>query len=252
MDFWYTVYLMRVLTPIQTVYLPEATLTSLRSLIVAGSLKPNERLVEREIADQLGVSRTPVREALFQLQREGLVSDRDGRGLEVSGLSKEEITEIYEALAALERAALLHTPGVSQEMLARLHKASVKRKAAARSIDRIITADIEWHRALTDFTLNTRVRRISGELRTLAERYERAFFAHRENTESTTTEHDEIDRLLDQGKLAEAADKIEKHWLGNIEPMLAAVAEASSERVAISASERKTKGATGPSRKKEA
>jgi DNA-binding GntR family transcriptional regulator len=223
-DFWYTVYQMKQLAPIQTVYLPETTLKSLRSLIVAGSLKPNERLVEREIADQLGVSRTPVREALFQLQREGLVSDHNGRGLQVSGLSAGEITEIYQALAALERAALLNTRAVQPQMLTRLRKASGKRSAAGSDIDLMITADLEWHRALTDFTSNRRIRRMLSELRTLAERYERAFFAHRENTESTTMEHDDIDRLLEKGDVATAAERIEKHWLGNIEPMLAAVA----------------------------
>jgi DNA-binding GntR family transcriptional regulator len=227
-----------MLTRIETVYLPEATLKGLRSLIVTGTLKPNQRLVEREIADQLGVSRTPVRQALFQLQREGLVSDRDGRGLQVSSLSADEITEIYQTLAALERAALLHTSEVSAQMLARLHKASEKRKVAKRSVDRIIAADIEWHSVLTDFTSNKRIRRELGELRTLAERYERAFFAGGENTESTTLEHDEIDHLLEHGKLQAAAKKIEEHWLGNIEPMLAVVTEVTHRP---QADQRKTK-----------
>jgi hypothetical protein len=72
-----------------------------------------------------------------------------------------------------------------------------------------------------------------SELRTLAERYERAFFEHRENAGTTTLEHDEIDRLLQEGKLAAAAEKIEAHWLGNIDAMLAAVAATTSNAVQI-------------------
>jgi DNA-binding GntR family transcriptional regulator len=149
----------------------------------------------------------------------------------VSSLSAEEITEIYQTLAALERAALLNTPAVSAQMLARLQKASQRRDAARGDVERTIAADLEWHRALTDFSSNARVRRMLRELRTLAERYERAFFQHRENAESTMMEHDVIDRLLKQGDVALAAEQIEKHWLRNIDPMLAAVAEASSRRI---------------------
>lgn len=220
---------MRTLTKIQPVNLHQAATDGLRSLIVTGSLEPNRRLVEREIAEQLGVSRTPVREAFFRLQTEGLVSAHEGKGLRVSSLSAGEITEIYQTLGALERAALLHTPAVSAQMLARLQKASQRRGTARGDVERTIAADLEWHRALTDFTPNARVRRMLSELRTLAERYERAFFQHRENAESTTMEHVEIDRLLEQGELGQAAEKIEKHWLRNIDPMLAAVAEASSD-----------------------
>ena len=137
---------MRMLTKIQSVNLHQAATDNLRPLIITGSLKPNQRLVEQEIAEQLGVSRTPVREAFFQLQSEGLVSPHAGKGLRVSDPSPGEITEIYQALAALERAALLYTPAASEQMLARLQKASQRRRAARGDVNRTITADLEWHR----------------------------------------------------------------------------------------------------------
>lgn len=221
---------MRSLSRIHQVKLHQTATDGLRSLIVSGSLRPKQRLIEREIAEQLGVSRTPVREAFFHLLTEGLVSVHEGKGLQVSNLSAKEITEIYQALAALERAALLQTPTVSAQMLARLQRASRRRIAARGDVDRMIAADIEWHQALTDSTPNTRILHMLGDLRTLAERYERAFFQHRDKAESATVEHQEIDRLLEKGNLALAAEQIEKHWLGNIDPMVAALAEAASKQ----------------------
>jgi DNA-binding GntR family transcriptional regulator len=76
--------------------------TSLRNAILSGHFKPGERLVEKELAEQLDISRTPIREALRKLELEGLVAYEPRKGVIVVGVSSEDALEIYMIRAVLE------------------------------------------------------------------------------------------------------------------------------------------------------
>jgi DNA-binding GntR family transcriptional regulator len=80
----------------------EEVFARLRQAILAGELKPGTRLVERELAAQLGVSRTPVREAFRKLELEGLVSQTGRRTLVVTQVSAQDMREVFQIRAALE------------------------------------------------------------------------------------------------------------------------------------------------------
>jgi DNA-binding GntR family transcriptional regulator len=82
--------------------LREMTADRLREAILSMHFKPNERLVERDLCDQTGVSRTSVREALRHLESEGLVERRQNKGLYVTVITPEEARQIYEVRGALE------------------------------------------------------------------------------------------------------------------------------------------------------
>src|SRR5437762_11248559 len=84
--------------------LREMTTDRLREAILSMHFKPNERLVERDLCDQTGVSRTSVREALRHLESEGLVERRPNKGLYVTAITVEEARQIYEVRGALEPA----------------------------------------------------------------------------------------------------------------------------------------------------
>jgi len=86
--------------------LAQTVLAYLRSSIVHGDLELGQQLSERQVADELGVSKTPVREALAQLQNEGLVRIYSQRGAFVFTLSAREVAELCEFRSALESAAL--------------------------------------------------------------------------------------------------------------------------------------------------
>ncbi len=93
------------LDPILTGPLPkirDKVYEKLRQAILLGRLKPGTRLVERKLAGQLNVSRTPVREAIRMLELEGLVSYLPRTGVVVAGINEEEVIEIYRIRAALE------------------------------------------------------------------------------------------------------------------------------------------------------
>ena len=85
-------------------YLPlrDVVFNTLRQAIITGEFAPGERLMEISLANRLGVSRTPVREALRQLELEGLVRIIPNRGAFVEGITKEDVKDIYEIRARLE------------------------------------------------------------------------------------------------------------------------------------------------------
>ena len=88
--------------------LRERTLKSLRDAVLANHLKPGQRLVERDLCEQAGVSRSSIREALRYLESEGLVESRGTKGMFVSVLNRKQALEIYEVRAALESEAAWH------------------------------------------------------------------------------------------------------------------------------------------------
>ncbi|PSB60904.1 GntR family transcriptional regulator, partial [filamentous cyanobacterium CCP1] len=81
----------------------EQTYEALRASILSGELLPGERLVETQLADQLQVSRTPIREAIRQLQRDSLVTTDAGGGLRVTIISVVDAVQLYDCRIALER-----------------------------------------------------------------------------------------------------------------------------------------------------
>src|SRR6478735_8814033 len=84
--------------------LRQQTVATLREALLNDVFKPGEQLVERKLADLTGVSRTSIREALSQLEAEGLVTRVSGKGMIVTRLSEDEALRIYEARAILESA----------------------------------------------------------------------------------------------------------------------------------------------------
>ena len=103
----------------------------LKAAILSGHLSPKERLAEEHLAETLGVSRTPVREALYKLEAEGLVRPLETRGFVVSGDSREEMEELFEIRAILEGYALsIISERIGEESLNQLSNFTDKAQAA--------------------------------------------------------------------------------------------------------------------------
>src|ERR1700749_1104757 len=88
--------------PIARLTLPEAAAERLRALIIEGVLAPGARLNERELSEQVGVSRTPLREAFRMLAADGLLVQLPNRGAQVVALSREDVRHAFDVMASLE------------------------------------------------------------------------------------------------------------------------------------------------------
>jgi DNA-binding GntR family transcriptional regulator len=162
------------LPPLARTSLSGATAELIRERILAGTFEPGARLVEADLARQLGTSRGPVREALALLRAEGLVRDDPGRGTYVSSLGRRDIEEIYQVRAGLETvAARLIIERADRTALAALDRALDGMRRASRHDDRhgFVDADLNLHGELCTLSGNGRLYRAweaqIGLLRTL-------------------------------------------------------------------------------------
>ena len=118
---------------------PEQVYLRLRDLIVQGLLAPGSRVVETEVASRLGVSRTPVREALQRLQQRGLLVLGSGRGLVVAHLSQQQVVELYAMREILEGSAARFAARHANELLqVRLQKDLMARGRALLFFDDLL------------------------------------------------------------------------------------------------------------------
>lgn len=144
----------------------EAVYGHLKDLLLSGRFAPGERLSEPLLAQELGVSRTPVREALMRLAEEGLVELVPGKGARVRAFSPEEVEEVYGVRALLEgeaarEAALRATPWELAELEARLRAID---EAEAEDYPEQMRRDLEFHRALVRLSGNKTLFRLYEDL----------------------------------------------------------------------------------------
>jgi DNA-binding GntR family transcriptional regulator len=121
----------------------------LRELIIGGRLAPHDRLHQARLAQALGVSRTPVREALLRLEQEGLVYSLPGRGLFVKGVSAKEVADLYEVRMILEpQAARLGCTRATERDLAEVDRALNRVNAPGAGLASAFRANREFHLTL--------------------------------------------------------------------------------------------------------
>jgi DNA-binding GntR family transcriptional regulator len=138
--------------------LTESTMKQLRQAIVSGDLALGQPISERQLAEMLHVSKTPVREALAQLRLEGLVRILPQRGASVFTLSQQEVVEICELRQALEAYALRTAMERNQASFAQALSAVVERMRKARALQdtkSYLNEDTRFHQCLFDHCDNS-------------------------------------------------------------------------------------------------
>jgi DNA-binding GntR family transcriptional regulator len=159
----------RTVFPNNAISVRERVYGAIKVSILSGHLAPGEKLTEEHLANTLGVSRTPVREALHRLESEGLIKIRKKRGFVVSKDSKEEVEEIFELRSILEGYALrIISESVSEQTLYRLERfirnaeESLKRK----KIEDVFKWNTRFHDTLHELVANkTRLHRLIVNMR---------------------------------------------------------------------------------------
>ncbi len=194
--------------------LREATYARLRDAIVDGTLTPGERLRDTELADWLGVSRTPIREALLELQRAGLVIARAGRETLVSPLNSDATRQAAEVASALHAlAARLAVPRLDAAALRALRSANDRFAAAldADDADAALAADDAFHHVLVDAAGNAVLAQQLEQITPLLRRAERNRFSSLAAAESVA-QHRQIIADCAAGDAELAAAHSAENW----------------------------------------
>lgn len=194
--------------------LMEGVAAELRTRIHSGQLKPGDRLVEWNLASHMGISRAPVREALRQLEFEGLVSSRPRRGYVVRGLSPAELFEIHDLRALLEptlaREAARH---VNPEQLAAIYAARDKMRegAAAQDVTAVVAADRAFHAAIGRMAHRPLTSQIFVMLNDQIRRFTLLLNQSYTDFGSLIAEHDAIVAAIAAGNGDQAAGEMQAH-----------------------------------------
>ncbi|MGE5558531.1 MAG: GntR family transcriptional regulator [Bacillota bacterium] len=199
--------------------LRELVFESIRDAILSGNLPPGERLMEIQLADEMGVSRTPVREALRKLELDGLVVVAPRKGAYVAGISSKDITEVFEIRGALEGlAAELAVERITEEELDQLEKIlyQVASCVDSNNLEGMIDADTHFHEMLYLASRNARLSQIVHNLREQIQRFRKFSLSSPGRMREALEEHKAIVDAIAQ-RNANLACQLAKEHIENAE-----------------------------------
>ena len=199
--------------------LSEALVVTLREMIVDGRLPAGERLNEVQLAASLGVSRTPLREALGRLAAEDALTSSPRIGYSVRPLTIEEFQQIYPIRAILDPEALRLSGVPPARRLARL-EALNREISGAGDPEEVITLDDAWHLELIAACPNRVLIGLIEQFMRRTRRYETALMRERRNVRGATDDHKRILAALRAGHLGRACEALRRNLQSGIEPVV--------------------------------
>ena len=194
--------------------------TALKDTIVSLNVygQPGEvRLDERQLASDLGISRTPVREAMAQLEREGFVRSVPRRGIYVVRKSRQEVIEMITAWAALEgMAARLITQNASTDEIAALRRmfATFENGEVRAHLDEYSEANIEFHQTIIRMSKNGVLIDLAANLFTHMRMIRRKTIGEQDRVDRSIRDHMNIIEALEQRSTDRAEELVRDHALG--------------------------------------
>lgn len=192
--------------------------------IVRGELRPGSRINESSLAEELGVSRTPLREALFSLEREGFVRAQMDKGFSVGPLSGREVRETYPILWTLEELALrASTPVVYSlvEHLARINDHFARAAEPQAAIER----DSQWHQTLIGSCPNRRLIEMVEGQRSAVKRYEHVYMLDPNLISESVRQHQKIMDAIALKNIEAAGRELVENWKFSMDILLVRLGE---------------------------
>lgn len=172
--------------------LREIVLEALREAIISGVLEPGERLMEIQLAEEMGVSRTPVREAIRKLELEGFVVMIPRKGAYVAGVSYKDVKDVFEIRRALEvLAAGLAAEKATDEEIELMERA-LHYNNQPNSLEEIVQADTDFHALVYKASRNERLTQILSNLREQIQRFRATSLAVPGRLKTAIQEHMEL------------------------------------------------------------
>lgn len=183
--------------------------------LLSGDLEPGSQLNETQLTEELGVSRTPLREALLQLEFEGLLRSTPGKGFSVAPLDETEMVELFDVGIELESLALRMGGGVGDDQLQELRDINAERRRILHDDgdrDDLVRLDDRWHRILASTCDNDQLLELLRLVRNRLYRYVYAFEGQKEEVEEAIRDHEQVADALDEGDLERAVRLLREHW----------------------------------------
>ncbi len=197
-------------------YLPlrDVVFNTLREAILKGDLEPGERLMEIALAQKLGVSRTPIREAIRKLELEGLVVMTPRKGAVVAEITLEDLTDVLEVRKNLEElAVVLSCKKSTREDIEEMCRCNEAFKKALLSDDLTVMAeaDVTFHDVIYKTTGNKRLIQILNNLREQMYRYRLEYIKDENKRKMLVAEHDTLVKAISERNPDKAKNAIKLH-----------------------------------------
>lgn len=194
--------------------LRDVVFNTLRQAILRGELQPGERLLEIHLADKLGVSRTPIREAIRKLELEGLVLMIPRKGAVVAEITEKSLRDVLEVRRALEELAVkLAYEKILDEEIEELKVAAKEFEDALKTGDVTVyaEADVKFHDIIYRTTDNQRLIQLLYNLREQMYRYRVEYLKREDSHETLLAEHQYIIEMLEKRDIDEAVKAVCAH-----------------------------------------
>jgi DNA-binding GntR family transcriptional regulator len=194
--------------------LREIVFESLREAIIQGRLKPGERLMEIQLAEEMGVSRTPVREAIRKLELEGFVVMIPRKGAYVAGISIKDIVDVFEVRAALEAlAAGLAAERATPEELEEMERAvlQIYEVSNGQNLDTLVERDTSFHELIYKASRNQRLVQIITLLKEHFQRFRTTSLALPGRGKHAVEEHKSIVEAISERNVELASTLAREH-----------------------------------------
>jgi DNA-binding GntR family transcriptional regulator len=202
--------------------LREMVFESLREAINLGRLRPGERLMEIQLAEEMGVSRTPVREAIRKLELEGFVAMVPRKGAYVAGISVKDIVDVFEIRSSLEAlAAGLAAERITDEEMELLERSLVEISefSTDENIKAIVDGDINFHDIIYKASRNQRLVQIITHLQEQIHRFRMTSLSQPGRTKIALDEHKSIVEAISDRDV-ELAQQLAREHIENAEQSL--------------------------------
>lgn len=198
-------------------YLPlrDVVFNTLRESILKGEMKPGERLMEIHLANKLGVSRTPIREAIRKLELEGLVTMIPRRGAEVAQITAKSLRDVLEVRQALDALAMeLACERISEEEIGKLRQACDNFAEITKTQDavQIAQADVELHDIIVQGSRNEKLAQMVSNLSQQMYRYRLEYIKDVSQHGRLIEEHEEIYRCISSRDKMRALKPLNAHY----------------------------------------
>lgn len=206
-------------------YLPlrDVVFNTLRQAILRGELKPGERLMEIQLANKLGVSRTPIREAIRKLELEGLVLMIPRKWAEVAEITEKSLRDVLEVRRALEELSVqLACEKITKEEIRELERVAKEFQQVVKSSDitEIAEVDVRFHDIIYTATDNQKLIQLLNNLREQMYRYRVEYLKRDGVFPQLIAEHEAIIRHIENNEKEKATEVMCRHIDNQVEAVI--------------------------------